>query len=110
MVWALDYLAATDACAAGEFFGLALQNSIEPNRSDNAWFGDATTGLLLGDTGILITQWRISRASEVEDALAEAILATANHPALEFMWGSPGTLLAALAMYDGTGEELAGPT
>jgi lantibiotic modifying enzyme len=104
VVWALDYLAKAGACAAGERFGSAARGWLEPNRKHNEWFGGSTAGLLLGDTGILITQWRTRPASEVKDALAEAISATAHHPSLEFMWGSPGALVAALAMYDWTGE------
>ena len=104
VVWALDYLAQAGACAPGDNCATALHDAIEANRSANASFADLATGLLLGDTGILITQWRTSRADDVKDALAEAISATVDHPSLEFMWGSPGAMVAALAMDDWTGE------
>ena len=91
IVWALDYLAKAGACAAGDSFGSAAHSRLEPNRKQNEWFGGSTAGLLLGDTGILIAQWRTSPASEVKDARwPRRSLATVHHPSLEFMWGSPG--------------------
>jgi lantibiotic modifying enzyme len=103
VVWALEYLCAEGACEPGETFAGILPDLIEPNRRAMGGLGTAT-GLLMGDTGILMAQWRAKPAPGVADALATAIAATSHHPALELMWGAPGALLAALALYAQTGE------
>jgi lantibiotic modifying enzyme len=40
----------------------------------------------------------------IADRLAASIAANASHPSMELLWGAPGTMHAALAMYEATGE------
>ena len=40
----------------------------------------------------------------IADALAAGVAANAGHPSLELLWGSPGTMHAALTMHEWTGE------
>jgi lantibiotic modifying enzyme len=63
------------------------------------------SALLEGETGILLVAWRLSPSSELEDTLLERVRANVDNEAEELMWGVPGTLLAARAMHDSTGDE-----
>lgn len=60
--------------------------------------------LLFGESGVLLAVEAIRRDGGQLDRLHAVIAANARNPALELCWGSPGTLLAALALWNGTGE------
>jgi hypothetical protein len=65
----------------------------------------AGASLLVGSSGILVVRHRLAPSAATADALAAAIAAHVEHPANELLYGSPGTMLAARAMYARTGEE-----
>jgi len=66
---------------------------------------DAGASLLLGITGILLVAHRLASSDKSADDLAAAIAANVEHPANELLYGAPGTMLAARAMYLRTGDE-----
>ncbi len=66
--------------------------------------GAQTRSYLMGDAGIRLTEWRAGSAATADD-LAQIVAANLDDPALEMMWGAPGTMLASLAMYRWTGED-----
>jgi lantibiotic modifying enzyme len=61
--------------------------------------------LLTGEAGILLVAWRLSSSRTLADELLERVRQNVDNEAEEVMWGSPGTLLAAQAMLEWTGEE-----
>jgi len=63
------------------------------------------SALLTGETGILLVAWRLTPSRELADDLLARVRQNVDNEADELMWGSPGTLLAAQAMLDWTGEE-----
>jgi hypothetical protein len=63
------------------------------------------SSLACGETGILLVAWRLAPHSDVEDAIYERVRANVDNEVEEVMWGSPGTLLAAQAMFEWTGDE-----
>jgi len=63
------------------------------------------SALLTGETGILLVAWRLSPSPELANDLLARVRQNVDNEADELMWGSPGTLLAAQAMLDWTGEE-----
>jgi lantibiotic modifying enzyme len=63
------------------------------------------SSLLCGEAGILIVAWRLAPSAEVAGALLERVRENVANEAEELMWGSPGSLLAARAMHDWTGEK-----
>jgi hypothetical protein len=65
----------------------------------------AEASLLNGETGILAVLLRLEWADDVADRLHELVRANVDNAADEVMWGAPGTMLAAHAMRDRTGEE-----
>ena len=63
------------------------------------------SALLTGESGILLVAWRLSPSDELADDLFSRVRENVENAADEVMWGSPGTLLAAHAMLEWTGEE-----
>jgi len=66
----------------------------------------AACGLLNGNTGILLTQAQLTGLNSVSDQIARSVEANRDNPVCDFMWGSPGTMLAALWLFDWSGEEI----
>jgi hypothetical protein len=63
------------------------------------------SSLLLGESGILLLAWRLTRKPELADDLFARVRANVANDAVEIMWGAPGTLVAARSMADWTGEQ-----
>ncbi|MEO6408041.1 MAG: LanC-like protein, partial [Burkholderiaceae bacterium] len=70
---------------------------IEANASEPASY-------FLGHSGVLLLAWKYSRSPEVADALYAIVEGNLHNKAQEALWGSPGTLVAALHMLEATGE------
>ncbi|MEE1656926.1 LanC-like protein [Microvirga sp. CF3062] len=112
VIWGLNHLVSEGAASTGPSFAEYLPEIQNRNRSmleSKAWrelLGSAwqTRSWLLGDAGILFTQWKITRSEAVLSSLAEAIAENTEDPSLELMWGAPGTMLAALDMYRHSGS------
>jgi hypothetical protein len=60
--------------------------------------------LFMGETGILLVYWRLEPSRDLADDLHALVRENVVNPANDVMWGTPGTLLAARAMHDWTGE------
>ena len=65
----------------------------------------AESSLLLGEAGILLVAFRLAPSNAVADDLLAHVRANVDNEAVEVMWGSPGTLIAARLMHEWTGEE-----
>jgi len=65
---------------------------------------DQERSLWMGETGIRLVLHRLSPTKENGDRLVELIAGNARDARREVMWGSPGTMLAAAAMHELTGE------
>jgi hypothetical protein len=63
------------------------------------------SSLLCGETGVLLVAYRLAPSAELEDALLQRVRANVSNEAEEVMWGTPGTLIAARAMLEWTGDE-----
>ena len=77
-----------------------LERRYEPDFPDT----DHERSLWMGETGIRLALYRLSPSRENADRLAELISQNAEDERREVMWGSPGTMLAAAAMHELTGE------
>ncbi len=60
---------------------------------------------LAGEAGILAAWMAVEPAAGVADRLDEVVRGNAGNPTNELLWGAPGTMAAAIAMYRRTGEE-----
>jgi hypothetical protein len=77
-----------------------VERRYEPDFPDD----DHERSLWMGETGIRLVLQRLSPSRENADRLAELIAGNARDERREMMWGSPGTMLAASAMHELTGE------
>jgi hypothetical protein len=60
--------------------------------------------LWLGESGMLLVAYVLDAADAIADRLEECVSANIGSEENELVWGSPGTMLAALAMLERTGE------
>jgi Lanthionine synthetase C-like protein len=63
------------------------------------------SSLACGEAGILLVAWRLAPDPALADDLHSHVRTNVDNEVEEVMWGSPGTLLAAQAMFEWTGEE-----
>jgi hypothetical protein len=104
MVHALDRLAMAGlyepsldlAAIAGVLYEAALTSPDEPG---------AGASLMNGTSGILLVADHFAPSPETAETLAELIAGQVKHPANELLYGAPGTMLTARAMYARTGQE-----
>ena len=111
--------------AAGVIWGLARRGYAEP-QTDLAAAAESTveawrrepdfmaevelpsrkeSGLLSGETGILLVAWHLTHRKELADDLYERVRENEDSEAEEVMWGTPGTLLAAQRMFETTRDD-----
>ena len=63
------------------------------------------SSLLCGETGLLLVAWRLAPDAVLADELLARVRANVSNEAEGVMWGTPGTLLAARAMLEWSGDE-----
>lgn len=105
VIWALRYLEQQGAASLSGNYDRSILSLLVPNRAamgraDSVAFGS----YLMGDTSIQLLEFAAHATDRAASELARLIQANMHHPTRELMWGSPGTLLAALFMYRRTGE------
>lgn len=102
VVWALEHLARAGAIERQQDFGPFVAGIVKRNR---AQMGDPLHGahsFLLGDAGLLLLQWTLQPSDAVAAQLLEVVRSNLRNTALEQLWGSPGSLLAAIFMAEVT--------
>jgi len=111
VVWALDALRRRGHGETTLDLASAARRTLEAWREspDYAQWDDvpsrAPAALLMGESGPLLAAWRVDPSAELADRLFARVRENADNEAVEIMWGAPGTMLAARAMLDWTGEE-----
>ena len=105
VIWALHHLQALGAAKLQRTY-LA---DLEPLRTLNrAWLEGAGShdhaAYLMGDTPLLMMAHGHAPKAAHADALVALISGNIDHPARELMWGSPGTMLAALFLHQRDGD------
>ena len=105
VVWALGYLHAVGAVAARPAVAIDCERLLELNRAWHSRYGATEHGSwLMGETPILMMALAERPGIEADAALEALIAGNIANPARELMWGSPGTLLAALFLFERTGR------
>lgn len=100
VVQALDSLQRRGLVELRRDYVAYLERRYEPDFPD----ADHERSLWMGETGIRLVLHRLSPSRENADRLVELIAGNAEDERREVMWGSPGTMLAAAAMHELTGE------
>jgi hypothetical protein len=106
VLWALSYLSSAGAVRLERAWPVDAAELVQ--RTCNWLKDDAErerASFLMGETPVRLLEHAQSGSAAAADRLAELIEGNLHHPARELMWGSPGTLLAALFMHQRTGQE-----
>lgn len=104
VIWALQHLRERGHARFEVEFGATVAGLLEHNRRFNAASHIDEHSYVLGDPGVLLLQFKLARSPHASQALFDLIEANLDNPTREFLWGSPGTLVAALHMLEATAE------
>ena len=105
VIWALHHLQAVGAVRLSRSYLENLADLLLRNREClHSVSSRDYASYLMGDTPILMLAHGHQPTVELADRLAALIAGNLDHPARELMWGSPGTLLAALFLHQRTGD------
>jgi lantibiotic modifying enzyme len=99
VIYALDLLAGRGLVDTTRDYVPVLEQLVEVYRSRpdfEEW--NHPPSLLSGETGILLALYRLAPSPQIAERIAELVAANVADPHLEFLWGSPGTMLAARAI------------
>ncbi|HET9977354.1 MAG TPA: LanC-like protein [Burkholderiaceae bacterium] len=103
VLWALGYLQREAAVA------LDLDPAAGIEQAHAAYLADPDSGAVvpsyyLGEVGVLLALWSMTRARETADALYASIESNIPNPTNEALWAAPGTMGAAWHLWVATGE------
>lgn len=106
VAWALDYLNNVGAARTTRDYREYYETWHIGNR---AWLDtDAdreSASFLMGETPGLMLEYGHTPSAALADRIATGIAGNIRHPSRELMWGSPGTLLASLFLFQRTQDE-----
>jgi hypothetical protein len=112
VIWALDALSRRGHAETGIDLAAAAERTLDLWREapdlDTAEIElppERASSLFAGEAGLLLVAWRLDPRPEWADLLLTRVRENRDNAFEEVMWGSPGTMLAARAMYEWTGEE-----
>ena len=104
VIWAMQRLGAQGAAAVGIDWSDTITALLEHGKRFTEATGMESASYFLGEAGILLLQWTNRASQDVADALFALVQGNLRNPAREALWGSPGTLVAALHMLEATRE------
>ena len=104
VVWALLHLREQGAARVELDAAVAVDGLLERCHAEVQPEAMQRPSFFMCDAGILLLQWKLRREAALADALYATIESNLHNPAREALWGSPGTLVAALHMLEATGE------
>ena len=108
VIWALDALRRRGRAETSLDLAGAALRTLELERAEPDFMAGEThshpAALLRGETGPLLIAFRLASDPALADDLHALVRANVANPTDDIMWGAPGTLLAALAMGEWTGE------
>jgi hypothetical protein len=106
VIWALEHLVSAGAIPPGHDYAPHMAALLESHRSDSQKLADQPIlGFPIGDAGILLLHYKLAPSDAVADELFRVIDANADHPARGLVWGGAGSALAALFMFELSGDE-----
>ena len=108
VIWALDALGRRGHAESSLDLAGAALRTLELERAEPDIMAGEThhhpASLLRGETGPQLVAFRLAPEPAVANDLLALVRANVANPTDDVMWGSPGTLLGALAMREWTGE------
>jgi Lanthionine synthetase C-like protein len=105
VMWALHELRRAGAVDLGRDWSEVALSLPERYRREPDFPEDGVMpSLWLGEAGILLVAHTLAPSRWQEEWLLEAVRANVANPALDLVWGSPGTMLAAQVLHERTGS------
>lgn len=107
VIWALDALRRRGPAQTAIDLAAVALRTVELERAGPDAVEDEhyrPGALLDGETGPLLVAFRLTSAPVLSDDLHALVRGNVANPTDDISWGAPGTLLAALAMGEWTGE------
>jgi hypothetical protein len=107
VIWALDELRRRGHAETAVDLTAAAQRTLELKRAAPDFAADEhyhPASLLCGETGPLLAAHRLTPDVGLADELHRLVRANVDNPTDDIGWGAPGTILAALALHEATGE------
>lgn len=106
VIWALQHLKRYGAISRQRDFGAFIADVFETNHAEleTGPHRYGTQSYLLGDAGLLLLQWTLNPEALLADRLYEVVRSNLHNPVREALWGSPGTVLAAVHITEATGQ------
>jgi hypothetical protein len=107
VIWALDALRRRGRAETSLDLPAAALRTLELERAEPDYTADDhyhPASLLPGEIGPLLVAFRLASDHAFADDVHALVRANVANPTDDVMWGAPGTLLAALAMGEWTGE------
>jgi hypothetical protein len=103
-IWALEHLAQAGAVDKRWDFrsfvvGLAAQQVVALADSEHG-----TASFLIGESGLRLLEWKLTRDPAAARSLFAVVDGNLQNPVREQLWGSSGSVLAAIAMAEHTGD------
>jgi Lanthionine synthetase C-like protein len=99
VIYALELLAGRGLVDTTRDYVPVLEQLVEVYRAkpdSEQW--SHPPSLLSGQTGILLALYRMAPSPQIAERIAELVAANVADTHFEFLWGSPGTMLAARAI------------
>ena len=103
-IWALEHLAEVGAVAKRwdfRHFVLGLGERAVATLADSQ---HGTASFLIGESGLRLLEWKLTRDAAAAQRLFAVVEGNLDNPVREQLWGSSGTVLAAIAMAEHSGE------
>jgi lantibiotic modifying enzyme len=107
VIWALEELAKRGRRESSLDLRAAVARAVEVERATPDFAADEhyrPGALVSGETGALLVAFRLTSDPALADDVHALVRGNVDHPTDDISWGAPGTLLAALAMGEWTGE------
>ena len=107
VIWALDALRRRGHAETSLDLAAAASRTLELERAEPDSTADdhyRPAALFRGETGPLLVAFRLARDPSLADDLHLLVRANVANETDDVMWGAPGTLLAAVAMHEWTGD------
>jgi lantibiotic modifying enzyme len=107
VIWALDELRRRGHAESSRDLVAAVLRAVELERATPDFSADEhfrPGALISGETGALLVAFRLTSDPALADDVHALVRDNVDNPTDDISWGAPGTLLAALAMGEWTGE------
>ena len=105
VIWALDYLQKMGVVERGRDWRPDLASIVLPELGEISGWRASRHSYLMGDSSLLLLNWKLTKSAEVAVELAEAIRSNLDDTTHDLMWSTPGTTLASIFMHEWTGDQ-----